>query len=172
MAFKRKQDTSSGDLFKFETVGQQLTGYYLGSFDYDGEYGPTKRHLFKTKKGTKVVMGQKHLTDLLADEKPGVLVQVTYESDKKVKKGNPMKVYTLDIDDEQTLSADEIPSEIESAEEPDNYDDTEPTEVEEEEEQLDEVKTAPKPIAAAAKAPSPAARAKVNEILNRRRAAS
>lgn len=173
MAFRRKQDTGSGEQFKFEKVGQKLTGYYLGSFDHDGEYGPTKKHVFKTAKGLKVVFGQTHLTQLLDGEKPGQLMQVTYSGDKKMKKGNPMKEYTLDIDDEQVLDADEIPDQNDDSssgdedlfEDPSQEDD-EPAEVEDEEEPMDEVKTAP--AKTLAKAAVSSTKSAVNEILARR----
>lgn len=159
MAFKRKTDTGSGDQFKFEKVGQSLTGFYLGSFDHEGNYGPSKKHVFKTPKGVKVVFGQTHLIQLLEGEKPGQLMKITYAGDKKLKKGNPMKEYTLDIDDEQMLDADEIPDGIDNAEEPESYDepaasneDDTPVEEAEEEQPMDEVKTAPARTLAPAKA--------------------
>lgn len=152
MAFKRKTDTGSGEQFKFERVNQKLTGYYLGSFDHDGEYGPTKKHVFKTPKGIQVVFGQTHLTQLLDGERPGPLMQVTYTGDKKTGKGKPMKQYTLDIDADQMLDSDEIPAssdEVESGTE-EVYggaeDDTPPEdENEEEESQPEEEPAAPAP---------------------------
>jgi len=171
MAFKRKTDTSGGEQFKFENAGDSLTGYYLGSPDFEGEYGPTKKHLFKTKKGIRVVFGQTHLTQLLEGEKPGCLMQVTYTEDKKMKKGNPMKCYTVDIDDEQKLDASEIPT-TDDAEEP-NYEaagDDEPAEEAEEETPMDEVKVAPPAKKAAPAAPAKSAPKKsITEILAERR---
>lgn len=172
MAFRRKQDIGSGEIFSFEKVGQKITGYYLGTFDHEGNYGPTKKHVFKTEKGIKVVFGQTHLTQLLEGEEKGKLVQVTYVSDKKMKKGNPMKMYTLDIDDEQALDPNEIPDSVEEAVEPeDDYADDEPAEDEDDAPPADEVKTAPaRNLQAKGSSASSAERAK--EILNRRRAAS
>lgn len=169
MAFRRKQDVGSGDAFKFEKVGQSLTGFYLGSFDHDGEYGPSKKHVFKTPKGLKVVFGQTHLTRLLEGEAAGTLMRVSYTGDKKMKKGNPMKEYSLEIDDEQKLDADEIPDQVEEAIEPEEYSqaEDEPTEVEEEEAPMDEVKTAPaKPLAVTKTNPA-ATKARLDAILNR-----
>ncbi len=177
MAFKRKTDTGSGDQFKFETIGQKLTGYYLGSFDHDGEYGPTKKHVFKTQSGLKVVFGQTHLTQLLDGEKAGTLMRVTFSSEKKAKKGNPMKMYDLDIDTDQVLDASEIPDSSENAEEQEDevaagqYEDDAPIEEEEETPPMDEVKTAPAKNLAA-RTVTPDRKAKVDEILNRRRPAA
>lgn len=171
MAFKRKADVGQGEVFKFEKIGQQITGFYLGSFDHAGNYGPTKKHVFKTPKGVKVVFGQGHLTQLLEGEAPGQLMQITYAGDKKLKKGNPMKEYTLDIDADQTLDADEIPGELEASSEPEEYESPEsdePTEVEEEEEEMDTVKTAPARSLAAPKAQPAVTKSRVNEILAQR----
>lgn len=186
MAFKRKTDTSGGDQFKFERVGQQITGHYLGSFDFEGDYGPTKKHLFKTAKGIKVVFGQRHLTELLEGETVGQLVQVTYVKDiaSKKKGYKPMKSFTLDIDDENVLDESEIPENLDTAgetvdddntetEEVDAAADDEPSDVEEEEEPMDEVKTPPARRAAppaAVKGPSAANRSKVEQLLKSRKA--
>ncbi len=171
MAFKRKTDTTSGEQYKFDAVGQQLTGYYLGSHDHDGDYGPTKKHLFKTAKGVKVVFGQRHLTDLLAGEAIGTLMQITYVGDKKMKKGNPMKQYTLDIDTDNTLDSDEVTAAQEASQESEEGGtagfDEEPSEIEDEEPPMDEVKTAPvKKLVASANAA--AAKTRVQEILSKR----
>lgn len=130
MAFKRKVD-GNGEQFKFENIGDSLTGVYLGSLDHEGNYGPTKKHLFKTEKGVKVVFGQKHLSDMLEGERTGTLMRITFESEKKGKKGNPMKMYTLDIDDEYLASDDEVAAGVQEAttEENEDYEDNAEEEV-------------------------------------------
>lgn len=169
MAFKRKEDTGSGEQFKFEKVGQKLVGYYLGSFDFEGDFGPTKKHLFKTDKGVKIVFGQAHLTSLLtdaADPVPkGVLVQVTYEESKKTKKGSPMKVYAVDIDDEQQLDSAEIPD-------TDEVLDDEPIEEvnDEDETPTDAYATGLAKRPPTANAPSQSTQANVKAMLNRSKA--
>lgn len=170
MAFKRKLDTGSGEGFKFETIGQKLTGFYLGTFPFDGSFGPTVKHLFKTTNGKIVsVIGQKHLSGLLESETAGPLMQITYTADKKGKKGNPMKMYTVDIDTDQTVPVDELPHSIEESSEPDYGD--EPMDVADEEEAMDEVKTAPaRSIAPKTNiANSEAAKARVAALLNNRK---
>jgi hypothetical protein len=161
MAWNRKSDTS-GEQFKFENKGQQLTGYYLGSVDHEGDYGPTKKHLFKTQEGVKVVFGQKHLTDLLAGETVGVLMRVTFSDTKKGKKGNPMKIYTLDVDPDQRLDAVELVDAAESADEGTN-DDAEET--------VEEIRTAAARPAPRATSPSAANISKVNALLASRKSA-
>jgi hypothetical protein len=156
MAFKRKQ---SGDIFKFETKGDSLTGYYLGSQDFQGDFGPTKKHLFKTETGVKIVIGQGYLTNLLTGSDPvapGTLVRVTFEGTKKGKKGNPMKVYDLEIDADQVLDSAEILDQVDAteSEEPDNDFGDEETYV-------------PAPAAAKAQRPTADAIAKMQERLRK-----
>lgn len=167
MAFKRKTDTSTGEQAKFEKPGASLEGIYLGSFDHEGDYGPTKKHLFKTETGVKVVFGQRHLTDLLADEKPGILVRVTYTGDKKMKKGNPMKMYALDIDDEIQADAADVTEAVEAANDAGSYDEDDYAE---DDTPSDEQPTAPVKAKPVATAPSSATQAKVKALLNRNKA--
>lgn len=164
MAFRRKQDTSGGEQFKFENKGDSLTGVYLGTFDFDGEYGPGKKHLFKTDKGIKVVFGQTHLTQLLEGESSGKLMRVIFDDTKKTGKGrNPMKIYALEIDDEYEASEDEVNSAVEAA----NSEDDEPQDAEEDETPADEVKTPPVKAKPAATAPSASSQQRVKDLLAR-----
>ncbi len=167
MAFIRKQDTTSGDQFKFETPGTALIGVYLGSFPHEGDYGPTKKHLFKTEKGIKVVFGQKHLSDLLENETAGSLVRVTFTESKKMRKGNPMKMYTLDIDNEYQADPSEVESYVEAAtagaDDDSLSDDDTPA---------DEVVTEPVKAKVVARAPSAEAQARVQALLARNKKAS
>lgn len=104
MAFRTKVD--GGEAYKFEKVGQRLEGYYLGSKEFDGDYGPTLVHLFQRKDGVvNSIIGQGHLTRLLADEEPSKYMRVTYTGTKKGKKGHPMKVYQLEVDDTDLLDS-------------------------------------------------------------------
>lgn len=154
MAFIRKQDGGGGSIFKFETKGQSLTGVYLGSVDFEGDYGPTKKHSFKTEDGIKVVFGQAMLTDLLQGEE-GKLVLITYASDKASKKGRPTKMYTLDVDSEYEASEDDMAA---YAEDPSEQDDT----------PADEVVTAPASNKLAGRAPGASQKATVAALLNRK----
>lgn len=155
MAFERKKDSGGGEVFKFENPGDTLTGFYLGSEDHTGEFGPTKKHVFKTETGTKVCFGQTHLTQLLADEEPGYLMIVTFDSTKKTGRGKPMKVFTLDIDKDQKAAG------VEAA----SFED-EPIE---DDIPADEVKTAPAKSYPTPAAVDPAARARIQAELAKRK---
>lgn len=162
MAFERKADTTQGEVFKFENPGDSITGYYLGSVDHEGDYGPTKKHVFKTPKGVKVCFGQRHLSDLLSDETPGFLVRVTFESTKKTGKGKPMKVFTMDVDRDQRTeeglldAASDDSSSITYGDDP------------VEETPFDEIKTAPAKSYPAPASSDAANRAKIQAELARR----
>ncbi len=132
MAMKKRVDTGNGEQFKFEEIGQELLGYYIGSFAFDGEYGPTLKHVFKTEKGLSVVFGQTHLTGLLEGLTPGVLTRVTLTGTKKVKKGNPMKVYELEYDEDDAIDVESVAASTNSSEESEpEYNEEESNEVEE-----------------------------------------
>jgi hypothetical protein len=100
MAFEKVFDASNGSVFKFEDVGSVLEGYYMGSFDYEGDYGPTKKHTFKTETGAVVIFGQRSLMQQLPSVKPGVMVRITYANDLPPKKKGqqPMKLFVIEQD--------------------------------------------------------------------------
>ena len=104
MAFEPVFDASSATAFKFENKGDVLEGYYMGSFDYEGDYGPTKRHMFNTKQGAVVVFGQRNLMQTLPSIKAGTMVRITYNEDKITAKGRaPMKVFGFEQDRKDTV---------------------------------------------------------------------
>jgi hypothetical protein len=110
MAMKKKIDAGTGVQFKFETVGQSLQGYYVGSFEHNGDYGQTQKHLFKNDKGLWTVFGQKHLIDMLNGIEPGILVRVTFAGNRPSKKKgfNPMKLFEIEYDEEDRLDASSV----------------------------------------------------------------
>ncbi len=156
MAFKRKADPSSAESVEFKKIGDSLTGIYLGATLWEGgKFGPTMVHLFNTSEGMKKAYSKEkgQLTQILAGEE-GKNVLVTYAESRPSGKGNPMKVYTVDVDDEfQTLPANELLAQYEDA-------------VEDTEEEVDEEPqyTAPPSRTASASA---ANQAKVQALLNR-----
>lgn len=161
MAFIKKVDTGSGDIFKFENPGQNLTGIYLGSFEFQGDFAPTYKHLFKTDKGIKTVIGQTHLTSLLGDVQVGSLVRVTFAGTKKGKKGNPMKTYELEIDDEYVADAADVAAAQSAANSDEDADDGD------DDTSLDEVKTAAAKTAPRASTPNAANKARVDALFRK-----
>lgn len=103
--FKVKHSGSNGDVFKFREVGDQLVGVYLGSREHSGEYGPTKKHLFSTESGGKVVFGQKILMDELTSAEVGHRLRITYTGLQKKMKLFEIAVGKKVLDDVETQVA-------------------------------------------------------------------
>ncbi len=161
MAFKRKTGTGDGEVFKFENPGTTLTGVYVGRSEFQGDWGPTIKHQIKTEAGLKVVFGSKVLNDLLTDGELGKLVRITQVKSKPSKKGNPTKMYEIDVDDEYQMGGDELSTYA--------GDDGEETDVDADEPAYDE---APAARASAPRQPATvnaASAAKAQAMLNGRR---
>lgn len=112
MAFKRKVDSGGGDVVKFEKIGDSVQGTYLGAqLDPNGKFGPALKHVLSTPKGTKVIFSKPNsqLSSLLMGEE-GRDVIITFENTKASGKGNPTKIYAIDIDDAPPIPKDELPS--------------------------------------------------------------
>ncbi len=105
MAFEKVFDAGQAAIRKFEVIGDKIEGYYMGSFDFEGDYGPTKKHVFQTENGAEVVFGQRHLIQQLPTIKPGTMVRVTYtENLPPKKKGQqPMKLFLFEQDKKNTI---------------------------------------------------------------------
>lgn len=112
MAFKRVTDSGGGDIIKFDKVGTAVTGIYLGSESWpEGKFGPTVKHIIKTEAGIKVALFKEGSQPgkLFGQALPGQLIQLTFANTKASKGGgNPMKLYTLDIDDSYSASPEEV----------------------------------------------------------------
>lgn len=185
MAFRRRRDSTNGTVFKFEKPGDNLTGFYLGSKEFESEFGVAKKHLFQTDKGLFVVLGQSNLTAQLLDEDDspkGKLCRITFLEERKSKKGrNMVKVYQVEVDDEQVIAEDKLLSAVEAESNPSEYADNSDDDIgddspEEEDNELavDEIKTAPARNLAA-KIASPAAnasKARLQELIKKRPVAS
>lgn len=154
MAFKPVVDSGGGDVVKFEKPGTAVTGIYLGFQAWpEGKFGPTTKHIFKTEKGLRVAFfkDDSQPGNLLSQAKAGDLVRLTFTGTKPSKGGgNPMKLYSLDIDDEYKASDDDISAA--STTEDDGDSDT----------PMDEVTTS-----AAARAPAAINRSAVNAVLGK-----
>lgn len=93
MAFEKLSEKKS---VKFEKQGDVFEGYYIGSLEFEGKYGPTTKYGFVTAKGErKDIIGQKFLKGLLPDAVPGLMTRVTFTGYKPSGKGNPTKTYEV-----------------------------------------------------------------------------
>lgn len=160
MAFKKQTDKGQGVQFVFDGEGSSLTGYYLGSFDFEGDYGPTKIHMFKNEDGVHSIFGQKQLMSLLADltDKVGCNMRITYVGEKPNKKKgfHAMKLYELEYDEEDRMDDADLSEAAEAAQSQSDGDDEPQDEASAEEQGEPEKEQAP-PKAAAKPAARPAA---------------
>lgn len=86
MAYKTKFDGSTNEAIQLGGINPKtqkenptsIEGYFLGTRDTDGEYGPGKLHIFQTEKGTVGVWGKARLNGLLTSELVGQMVLVTF----------------------------------------------------------------------------------------------
>ena len=99
MGFVKKVDTGAGDSVKFTKIGDSVEGAYLGGTESEGKFGLTVKHMLKTKEGLKTVFAKpgSQLSSLLKGEE-GNTIRITFEDEKRTGKGNPMKVYGVEVD--------------------------------------------------------------------------
>lgn len=168
MAFEKLFDASNASPFKFEKKGDVLEGFYMGSFDYTGDYGPTKKHIFQTSEGAVVIFGQRNLMQQLPSATVGATLRITYTGDKvSDKKGRqPMKLFQIEQDRKnkvEVVGVDLTPAEPQFEDSNESEDDVDTAEA-------DEVTparaVAPRQPAAA---PDAERQRKVQELLNRGR---
>lgn len=179
MGFEALFDASNGTAFKFESKGAVLEGYYMGSFDYEGDYGPTKKHVFKTGTGEAlVVFGQRNLMQQLPLATVGAMLKITYTDDLPPrKKGQqPMKKFFIQQDKgnrTEVVGVDFTPTD--NGGEAGNFtavDDDADQSLDTDAPAADEVQAIrPQPPRQPARAPDAAQQAKVQALLNRNRAA-
>lgn len=105
MAFKEKQiGSDGGEQFKFDKPGTTLTGYYVGSQNIIINKKPATRHDFQTKAGERISpLGSYNLDKGLAELELGTMVRVTYVEKKQTNNGNTVKVFKLEVDEDDTI---------------------------------------------------------------------
>lgn len=106
MALQKKVRLESGDRFAFENIGDKIKGYYVATDQIETDYGLSKRHALKTKKGLVTFFGNAQINADLQDVPVGTYVEIELTGKKKVKRGM-MKVFdfSFDLDDVDTTVA-------------------------------------------------------------------
>lgn len=176
MAYETLFDASNATPVKFEKQGDSVEGYFMGSADHTGDYGPTKKHIFKTEQGAVVIFGQRNLMQQLPTAKVGWKTLITYTGDKpSAKKGfHAMKLFVIKQDPKDTIEVAGV--DLTPTENTENYAPNVDNNYEADESDVDlpEVEAAPLPRAVAprvpAKAPDNATKLKMQELLNKHRA--
>ena len=113
MERERKITAAGGKAAQFTKIGDEVSGLYVGKqYDANGKFGPTNKHLLKTKEGVTVVYAKPGTQlDELFEGETGKFVWVTYVASVPSTKGNPRKVYALDrAKGVPALDAEELPT--------------------------------------------------------------
>jgi hypothetical protein len=94
---------SSGQFFKFDTIGQVLHGRFVSyTIDKPGNFGPKDELVLRTKTGLVIHDCSAALKRILReheDKLPGKILKITFTEEKDIGKGNPMKVFDVELDD-------------------------------------------------------------------------
>jgi len=143
----------------------QIEGYFLGSKETKGKFGPAKLHIFQTATGNVGVWGKTSMDKALTAAPLGAMTLVTFKGTRPTKQGNDAYIYevrtdrtnTIDVSayyDSNSISNSEVLSD-------DSYEDSE---IEEE-----PVYVAPKAPATPSPIPSSARQSSTLDLLNKAR---
>lgn len=191
MAFKKVENLETdktvqlgGKNEKGQANPTQLEGYYLGYKEVDGEFGPSRLHIFQTAEGNVGIWGKTRLNAKLTNNLLGFMLLVTFTGmiAPKKKGRKPSYGYEVQYDDENVIDvsgltesagdntayAEDTDEAVEAADQHDMLE--EETDPGEEEAMPDEVQpkraTPPRQVA---QGPAPEAKKKVQDLLNGRR---
>lgn len=81
--------------------GASLEGKYLKREIYSGQYGEAKKYIIQDNGGTKwAVFASASLGNQFNNIPEGSYVWITFKGEETTKSGRPVKVYSVDYDDE------------------------------------------------------------------------
>jgi hypothetical protein len=139
----------------------ELKGYYLRKITIETKFGTKPFYVFKTAQGTQGLIGSGNLNSLMESKIVNLQTHVIDTgTTKDVGKGNPMKVFKVGQDNQDSLTSSEANSSYEATE----------IDFPADEEEEEETYTPPAPAArkpATSSTPSSEARAKVQALLSR-----
>ncbi len=176
MAFETVKDLSTDVVHKLggginkqtkKPNPNKIEGYYLGSRTVQTVNGDAKIHVFQTPKGNEGVWGTKELNDKLGQVKEGTMTLVNYGGKKALKGGKTLHTYTVAQDKENTVAVEGAGSNSSESYVEEDADDS-PSEVTEDEAEYLAAQEEASALLAAERA---AKAAKVQEIMNRGKAA-
>ena len=83
------------------TAGATLEGVYVKTEIYQGNYGETEKYIIETPSGEKFgVFASASLANQFAQVPEGSYVWIEYKGEETTKSGRPVKVYTVEYDDD------------------------------------------------------------------------
>lgn len=82
-------------------AGATIEGFYIKREVYNSKYGETEKYVIETKEGEKyAIFASASLASQFANVPEGSYVWVEYKGEEQSKNGRPVKVYSVDYDDE------------------------------------------------------------------------
>lgn len=82
-------------------IGATLEGVFIKKEIFDGKYGTTEKYIIETIDGEKLgVFSSASLTRQFNNIPEGSYVWIEYKGEETSKNGRPVKVYTVEYDDE------------------------------------------------------------------------
>ena len=130
MARKTIQSLVAEKIAELKNKGETVDGYLLGHSDKQTQFGLSRLFILCTSDGSKIgVWGSTILNGFMASVKQGQHVWITYNGKTKSSKGNLVKQFTVDVDDEDVIDvglvSDNSTSQLSSDEDSDapSYDD-------------------------------------------------
>lgn len=83
------------------TIGATLEGRYIKKETFDGQYGQTEKYVIETQTGEKMgVFSSASLARQFAQIPEGAYVWIEYKGEENSRNGRPVKVYSVEYDDE------------------------------------------------------------------------
>lgn len=83
------------------TAGDKLEGVYLKKETFDGKFGTTEKYVIETADGEKYgVFSSASLMNQFNQVPEGSYVWIEYKGEETSKNGRPVKVFTVEYDDE------------------------------------------------------------------------
>lgn len=81
--------------------GDKIEGIYVKREVYNSNFGSTDKYIIETKEGDKfAIFGSASLQNQFNNVPEGSYVWVEYVGEEQTKNGRPVKVYTVEYDDE------------------------------------------------------------------------
>lgn len=82
-------------------IGATLEGVYLKKETFEGKYGTTEKYIIEKTDGEKLgVFSSASLANQFKQIPEGSYVWIEYKGEETSKNGRPVKVYSVDYDDE------------------------------------------------------------------------
>lgn len=82
-------------------IGDKIEGVYIKKEIFEGKYGSTEKYVIETSDGEKMgVFSSASLANQFKNIPEGSYIWIEYKGEETSKNGRPVKVYSVDYDDE------------------------------------------------------------------------